>query len=110
MWALMMIPGDDTSYLYLVRELKRDVFTHLHLSFFIIWLIALRWAKICYCFVHKYTLSITNSTSVAVACGVRLSCSVFMVYSVLLSVSLVARAPSIALRLPCVYVWREAWL
>ena len=50
------------SYLYLVRELKRDVFTHLHLSFFIIWLIALRWAKICYCFVHKYTLSITNST------------------------------------------------
>ena len=31
--------------------------------------------------------------SVAVACGVRLSCSVFMVYSVLLSVSLVARAP-----------------
>ena len=53
---------DDTSYLYLVRELKRDVFTHLHLSFFIIWLIALRWAKICYCFVHKYTLSITNST------------------------------------------------
>ena len=46
----------------------------------------------------------------AVACGVRLSCSVFMVYSVLLSVSLVARAPSIALRLQCVYVWREAWL
>ena len=32
-------------------------------------------------------------TYVAVACGVRLSCSVFMVYSVLLSVSLVARAP-----------------
>ena len=30
--------------------------------------------------------------SVAVACGARLSCSVFMVYSVLLSVSLVARA------------------
>ena len=29
---------------------------------------------------------------VAVACGARLSCSVFMVYSVLLSVSLVARA------------------
>ena len=29
----------------------------------------------------------------AVACGARLSCSVFMVYSVLLSVSLVARAP-----------------
>ena len=48
--------------------------------------------------------------SVAVACGVRLSCSVFMVYSVLLSMSLVARAPSIALRLQCVYVWREAWL
>ena len=31
--------------------------------------------------------------SVAVACGARLSCSVFMVYSVLLSVSLVAHAP-----------------
>ena len=31
--------------------------------------------------------------SVVVACGARLSCSVFMVYSVLLSVSLVARAP-----------------
>ena len=31
--------------------------------------------------------------SVAVACGVRLACSVVMVYSVLLSVSLVARAP-----------------
>ena len=30
--------------------------------------------------------------SVAVACGVRLSCSVFIVYSVLLSVSLVARS------------------
>ena len=30
--------------------------------------------------------------SVAVACGARLSCSVFMVYSVLLSVSLVAHA------------------
>ena len=48
--------------------------------------------------------------SVAVACEVRLSRSVFMVYSVLLSVSLVARASSIALRLQCVYVWREAWL
>ena len=48
--------------------------------------------------------------SVAVACGVRLSRSVFMVYSVLLSVSLVACALSIALRLQCVYVWREAWL
>ena len=47
---------------------------------------------------------------VTVACGVRLSRSVFMVYSVLLSVSLVARALSIALRLQCVYVWREAWL
>ena len=34
-----------------------------------------------------------KSIYVAVACGVRLSCSVFMVYSVLLSVSLVARAP-----------------
>ena len=31
--------------------------------------------------------------SVAVACGARLSCSVFMVYSVLLLVSLVAHAP-----------------
>ena len=31
--------------------------------------------------------------SVAVACGARLSCSVAMVYSVLLSVSLVAHAP-----------------
>ena len=31
--------------------------------------------------------------SVAVACGARLSCSVFMVYSVLLFVSLVASAP-----------------
>ena len=31
--------------------------------------------------------------SVAVVCGARLSCSVFMVYSVLLSVSLVAHAP-----------------
>ena len=31
--------------------------------------------------------------SVAVACGARLSCSVVMVYSVLLSVSLVAHAP-----------------
>ena len=30
---------------------------------------------------------------VAVACGARLSCSVVMVYSVLLSVSLVAHAP-----------------
>ena len=30
---------------------------------------------------------------VAVACGVRLSCSVFMVYSLLLSMALVARAP-----------------
>ena len=30
---------------------------------------------------------------VVVACGVRLSCSVFMVHSVLLSVSLVAHAP-----------------
>ena len=44
--------------------------------------------------------------SVAVACGVRLSCSVFTVYSVLLSVSLVARALSIALRLQ-VYKRRE---
>ena len=42
----------------------------------------------------------------AVACGVRLSCSVFTVYSVLLSVSLVARALSIALRLQ-VYKRRE---
>ena len=33
--------------------------------------------------------------SVAVACGVRLSCSVFTVYSVLLSVSLVARSLSL---------------
>ena len=33
------------------------------------------------------------SVCVAVACGARLSCSVFMVYSVLLSVSLVASAP-----------------
>ena len=41
--------------------------------------------------------------SVAVACGVRLSCSVF---TVLLSVSLVARALSIALRLQ-VYKRRE---
>ena len=31
--------------------------------------------------------------SVAVACGVRLSCSVFMVYSLLLSMALVAHAP-----------------
>ena len=30
---------------------------------------------------------------VAVACGARLSCSVFMVYSLLLSMALVARAP-----------------
>ena len=45
--------------------------------------------------------------SVAVACGVRLSCSVFTVDSVLLSVSLVARALSIALRLQCVYKERE---
>ena len=30
----------------------------------------------------------------AVVCGARLSCSVVMVYSVLLSVSLVAHAPS----------------
>ena len=44
--------------------------------------------------------------SVAVACGVRLSCSVFIVYSVLLSVSLVARALSIALHLQ-VYRRRE---
>ena len=44
--------------------------------------------------------------SVAVACGVRLSCSVFTMYSVLLSVSLVARALSITLRLQ-VYKRRE---
>ena len=44
--------------------------------------------------------------SVVVACGVRLSCSVFTVYSVLLSVSLVARALSMALRLQ-VYKRRE---
>ena len=44
--------------------------------------------------------------SVAVACGVRLSCSVFIVHSVLLSVSLVARALYIALRLQ-VYKRRE---
>ena len=44
--------------------------------------------------------------SVAVACGVRLSCSVFTVYSVLLSMSLVARALSIARRLQ-VYKRRE---
>ena len=31
--------------------------------------------------------------SAAVACGARLSCSVFMVYSLLLSMALVARAP-----------------
>ena len=31
--------------------------------------------------------------SVAVACGARLSCSVFMMYSLLLSMALVARAP-----------------
>ena len=42
----------------------------------------------------------------AVACGVCLSCSVFTVYSVLLSVSLVARALSIALHLQ-VYKRRE---
>ena len=42
-----------------------------------------------------------------VACGVRLSCSVFTVYSVLLSMSLVACALSIALRLQCVYKERE---
>ena len=30
---------------------------------------------------------------VAVACGARLSCSIFMVYSLLLSMALVARAP-----------------
>ena len=42
----------------------------------------------------------------AVACGVRLSCSVFTVYSVLLSVSLVARAIPIARRLQ-VYKRRE---
>ena len=33
------------------------------------------------------------NSSVAVACGARLSCSVFVVYSVLLSVSLMASAP-----------------
>ena len=43
---------------------------------------------------------------VAVACGVRLSCSVFTVYSVLLSVSLVARAIPMARRLQ-VYKRRE---
>ena len=45
--------------------------------------------------VDNYTyLGITlNVNSVAVACGARLSCSVFMVYSVLLFVSLVASAP-----------------
>ena len=48
-------------------------------------------------------VTIFNNVCVAVACGVRLSHSVFMVYSVLLSVSLVARALSIALRLQCVY-------
>ena len=45
--------------------------------------------------------------SVVVACGARLSCSVVMVYSVLLSVSLVAHAPIWALRLWCAYDWRE---
>ena len=34
-----------------------------------------------------------SANDVAVACGARLSSSVFMVYSVLLSVSLVAHAP-----------------
>ena len=38
-------------------------------------------------------LSLGGGGSVAVACGARLSCSVFMVYSVLLFVSLVASAP-----------------
>ena len=38
-------------------------------------------------------LSLGGGGSVAVACGARLSCSVVMVYSVLLSVSLVAHAP-----------------
>ena len=37
-----MIPGMATLYLEIVRELKRDMFTQLHVSsFFIIWLIAL---------------------------------------------------------------------
>ena len=43
-----------------------------------------------YIIVHLNVLCII---CVAVACGARLSCSVFMVYSVLLSVSLVAHAP-----------------
>ena len=38
-------------------------------------------------------LSMYSNVSVAVACGARLSCSVVMVYSVLLSMSLVAHAP-----------------
>ena len=45
--------------------------------------------------------------SVAVASGVRLSCSVFIVYSVLLSVSLVARALYIALRLQVYKRWKH---
>ena len=46
-------------YLEIVRELKRDMFTQLHVSFFsIIWLIALGkiWDDYA-CFVHKYTLN-----------------------------------------------------
>ena len=44
-------------------------------------------------YLYLYLLFIVGHNSVAVACGARLLCGVFMVYSVLLSVSLVTHAP-----------------